>query len=112
MRRLFLIVALFLAATAGAQNDGAAPWKIEKTTFAYAVHDADTLRLDRYAALTPDSRLKPCLVFLFGGGFMTGTRDNRRFQPFFDYYARRGFVVVSIDYRLGMEPGKSGRAAR
>lgn len=107
MRRLFLIVALFLAATAGAQNDGAAPWKIEKTTFAYAVHDADTLRLDRYAALTPDSRLKPCLVFLFGGGFMTGTRDNRRFQPFFDYYARRGFVVVSIDYRLGMKRAKA-----
>ena len=65
-------------------------------------------RLDRYAALTPDSRKRPCLMFLFGGGFMTGTRDNRRFRPFFDYYARKGFVVVAIDYRLGM---KRARAA-
>ena len=67
------------------------------------MRDADTLRLDRYALLSPDSRAKPCLMFLFGGGFMTGTRDNRRFRPFFDYYARKGFVVVSIDYRLGMK---------
>ena len=106
MRRLFLIVTLFLAATAWARNDDDAPWKIEKTTFAYAVREADTLRLDRYTALTPDSRAKPCLMFLFGGGFMTGTRDNRRFRPFFDYYARKGFVVVSIDYRLGMKRAK------
>ena len=102
MRRLFLIAALFLWTPAGAQNDDATPRKIEKETFVYAVRDADTLRLDRYALLSPDSRAKPCLMFLFGGGFMTGTRDNRRFRPFFDYYARKGFVVVSIDYRLGM----------
>ena len=106
MRSLFLIVALFLATTAGAQNIGTTPGEIRKETFAYAVHDADTLRMDSYVALTPDSRTKPCLVFLFGGGFMTGTRDNRRFQPFFDYYARKGFVVVSIDYRLGMKRAK------
>ena len=103
MRRLFLIAALFLWTPAGAQNDDATPRKIEKETFVDAVRDADTLRLDRYALLSPDSRAKPCLMFLFGGGFMTGTRDNRRFRPFFDYYARKGFVVVSIDYRLGMK---------
>ena len=45
MRRLFLIVALFLAVTAGAQNDGAAPWKIEKTTFAYAIRCGWTVML-------------------------------------------------------------------
>ena len=47
MRRLFLIAALFLRTPAGAQNDGATPWKIEKETFVYAVRDTDTLRLDR-----------------------------------------------------------------
>lgn len=100
MKRLILLAALWIAATAGAQE-------IRKETFAYAVRESDTLRLDRYAALTPDSRKRPCLMFLFGGGFMTGTRDNRRFRPFFDYYARKGFVVVSIDYRLGMKRAKA-----
>ena len=76
MRRLFLIAALFLWTPAGAQNDDATPRKIEKETFVYAVRDADTLRLDRYALLSPDSRAKPCLMFLFGGGFMTGTRTT------------------------------------
>ena len=66
MRRLFLIAALFLWTPAGAQNDDATPRKIEKETFVYAVRDADTLRLDRYALLSPDSRAKPCLMFLFG----------------------------------------------
>ena len=63
MRRLFLIAALFLWTPAGAQNDDATPRKIEKETFVYAVRDADTLRLDRYALLSPDSRAKPCLMF-------------------------------------------------
>ena len=70
MRRLFLIAALFLWTPAGAQNDDATPRKIEKETFVYAVRDADTLRLDRYALLSPDSRAKPCLMFLFGGGIV------------------------------------------
>ena len=96
MKRILVLFALFAAAAGYAQT-------VEKQTFVYAVKQTDTLRLDRYALLSPDSRAKPCLMFLFGGGFMTGTRDNRRFRPFFDYYARKGFVVVSIDYRLGMK---------
>ena len=103
MRRLFLIAALFLWTPAGAQNDDATPRKIEKETFVYAVRDADTLRLDRYVALTPDSRTKPCLMFVFGGGFVGGRRDNASFLSYFEYYARKGYVVVSIDYRLGMK---------
>lgn len=107
MRRLFSVCcALLVFATVRAQPDAAPSWKLDKRTFVYAVKEGDTLRLDRYVALSPDSRIKPCLLFLFGGGFMTGRRDNRRFQPFFDYYARKGFVVVSMDYRLGMKRAK------
>ena len=52
MKRLILLAALWIATTAGAQE-------IRKETFAYAVRESDTLRLDRYAALTPDSRKRP-----------------------------------------------------
>lgn len=45
MKRLILLAALWIATTAGAQE-------IQKETFAYAVRESDTLRLDRYAALT------------------------------------------------------------
>lgn len=59
MRRLFLIAALFLWTPAGAQNDDATPRKIEKETFVYAVRDADTLRLDRYASSRPTAGRNP-----------------------------------------------------
>lgn len=96
MKRILVLFALFAVAAAHAQ-------KVGKQTFVYAVKKADTLRLDRYTALTPDSRMRPCLMFVFGGGFVSGTRDNASYLPYFEYYARRGYVVVSIDYRLGMK---------
>ena len=96
MKRILVLFALFAAVAAQAQ-------KVEKQTFVYAVKEADTLRLDRYVALSPDSRLKPCLLFVFGGGFVAGTRDNPGSLSYLEYYAQRGYVVVSIDYRLGMK---------
>ncbi len=97
-----MFVALFAAVAAHAQ-------KVEKETFIYAVKGADTLRLDRYVAPSVESRMRPCLLFVFGGGFVSGTRDGEPYLPFFEYYAKKGYVVVSIDYRLGMrEPMERG----
>lgn len=96
MKRILVLFALFAVAAGYAQT-------VEKQTFVYAVKQTDTLRLDRYVALTPDSRTKPCLMFVFGGGFVGGRRDNASFLSYFEYYARKGYVVVSIDYRLGMK---------
>lgn len=96
---IWFSVALFACCAARAQQAGQ---PLRKETFVYAVKDADTLRLDRYAVEAFGAELRPCLLFVFGGGFVSGTRDNERYLPYFEYYARRGFVVVSLDYRLGM----------
>ena len=53
--------------------------------------------------LRPTAARRPCLLFVFGGGFVNGSRDDARYVPFFEYYARQGYVVVSIDYRLGLK---------
>jgi hypothetical protein len=45
---------------------------------------------------------------MFGGGFVGGLRDEKAYMSYFDHFARRGFVVVSIDYRLGMRPLATG----
>lgn len=74
-------------------------------TFVYAVKEGDSLRLDRYTyapALEPD-RPAPCLLFVFGGAFIEGSRDADNYRPFFEYLARKGYAVVSIDYRLGLK---------
>lgn len=96
MKRLFLLAALLAAFAATAQT-------VEKQTFTYAVKDADTLRLDRYTVRTPEAALRPCMIFVFGGGFITGQRDAEQYASFFEYYAQRGYDVVSIDYRLGLK---------
>jgi dienelactone hydrolase len=43
----------------------------------------------------------PCLVFVFGGGFKMGSRSHN--QEFLLAMADSGYVVVAIDYRLGMK---------
>lgn len=91
-----LLVLAFSTAACAQQAD-----EVEKTTFLYAVKGADSLRLDRYA-VQDGGRDKPCMVFVFGGGFVSGERDNARYIPYFRYWAERGYVVVSIDYRLGL----------
>lgn len=96
MRKILLLIALFAVCGSYAQT-------VEKQTFVYAIKEADTLRLDRYNASDIGETPKPCLLFLFGGGFVSGTRDGKNYIPYFEYYARQGYTVVSIDYRLGLK---------
>ncbi|MEM8964430.1 MAG: alpha/beta hydrolase, partial [Acidobacteriota bacterium] len=54
--------------------------------------------------------LRPVLVAIHGGGFIGGSRDNLTFVRMSQEMASRGWVVVSIDYRLlGDDPVLSSR---
>lgn len=99
MRKILLLIALF--AVCGLH--GLHAQAVDKQTFVYAIKDADTLRLDRYNAPCVTETPKPCLMFMFGGGFVSGKRDAKSYIPFFEYYAQKGYTVVSIDYRLGLK---------
>ena len=50
-----------------------------------------------------DGRNKPTVIFLFGGGFKEGTRDNAFYLPWYRKLTENGYRVVSIDYRLGLK---------
>ena len=71
----------------------------------YAVRDGEPLSLDVYRpATTPTSpRLSPVLVVVHGGGFVSG--DRRISAANMRRYARSGWTVISIDYRLA-RPGR------
>ncbi len=79
---------------------------IQKTTKTFAVKDSQELKMDIYTADSTFSSLQPCLIFVFGGGFKEGKRDEPAYQSYFDYFTKKGFIVVSIDYRLGMKGQK------
>ena len=69
----------------------------------------DSLFLDRYyipAETAEDSsavNLRPCMIFVFGGGFSHGARDREKYLAYFNHLASHGYNVVSIDYRLGLQ---------
>lgn len=50
---------------------------------------------------------KPCIIFMFGGGFVSGNRDSRQYTDYFKHLVRNGFSVISIDYRLGLKSIKA-----
>jgi para-nitrobenzyl esterase len=90
-------------------------YEVEVTTHTYAQglsHDAwgsDTaepmdLQLDVYEPIdAPDNR--PAMIIIHGGAFRLGSRDDGRFVTMAEYYATRGWVTVSIDYRLAGDYG-------
>ena len=97
---MFLSMLVLAEAAGAADTADAAP---EKRTYLYAVKDADSLYLDHYVSPVAEGR-RPCMIFVFGGGFVSGTRDNAEYLPYFDFLTRKGYDVVSIDYRLGLKP--------
>lgn len=46
---------------------------------------------------------KPTVIFMFGGGFIKGTRDNEGYHKWFRQMTENGYRVISIDYRLGLK---------
>lgn len=60
---------------------------------------ADAQQLDVY--LPAAARLAPIILLVHGGGWRTGGRDNPGLaQPKAAHWLPRGFILVSIDYRL------------
>lgn len=64
------------------------------------------LFMDVYAPYGDTATSRPVVVFAFGGGFIQGSRDEGYVQRGARYFARAGYVVAAIDYRLGFSiPG-------
>lgn len=98
---IFMAMLFLFALTAGVSAGDLKP--VEKQTYLYSVKGTDSLWLDRYEdAALACGKQRPCVVFMFGGGFVTGTRDAKEYIPYFEFLARSGYCVVSIDYRRGL----------
>lgn len=80
--------------------------KVQKQTFLYSVKGEDSLYLDRYECPSV-SGPKPCVIYVFGGGFVTGNRAD--IGNYADYLVGLGYSVVSIDYRLGLKGLSKGQ---
>ncbi|HSZ33296.1 MAG TPA: carboxylesterase family protein [Puia sp.] len=76
---------------------------ILKQTFVYAVKSDSSLALDVYRMKDADlSVKKPAIIFVFGGAFVIGRRDDTIYNAYFNTLTANNNVVISISYRLGL----------
>lgn len=107
IKRLFCLIAsvTFIAAysasaeTAIPEPDG---------TYLFVSRDTCDLYLDIYnpaagSETTFDGKEKPTILFMFGGGFIQGSRDDASYGKWFRMLTENGYRVISIDYRLGLK---------
>lgn len=79
---------------------------IVKSTYCYATMDTVALGLDVYRprqARDVKDEKRPCVIFVFGGAFAGGRRDDTLYGSYFRALTDSGVVVVSISYRLGLK---------
>ena len=95
-RTILALLALLLCATSFAQ---------EKTTYRVAQRDTCDLYMDVFepVAIPGDTLDRPTILFVFGGGFVMGQRDDPWVLPWFKLLNENGYRVVSVDYRLGLK---------
>lgn len=77
-------------------------------TYMFAQRDTCDLYLDVYnpakgSETTFNGKAKPTVIFMFGGGFIRGTRDDQDYHKWFRTMTQNGYRVISIDYRLGLK---------
>ena len=100
-----MTIALILSCmAASAQNAYLEP----DATYMFAQRDTCDLYMDVYdpadGAVTSIGGIeKPTVIFMFGGGFIQGSRDDRSYNGWFRTMTGNGYRVISIDYRLGLK---------
>jgi predicted esterase len=63
----------------------------------------DSLKMDIYSPTGAPDTVRPCAVLIHGGSFLTGTKADTIMMTFCNELALRGYVAVSINYRLGVQ---------
>ena len=108
IKKLLIIAAITMTGitseTMLAQEPGISP----DGTYLYAQRDTCDLFMDVYdpadgSQTTAFGQEKPTVIFMFGGGFIQGTRDDADYHRWFRQMTDNGYRVISIDYRLGLK---------
>lgn len=78
----------------------------------YGIIGSQNLLLDFYAPSGDVLEKRPLIIYAFGGGFLIGTRFQPPIPQFCAHFARLGYVVAAIDYRIGFNTASTGSAER
>ncbi len=96
MTRLVRLVAT-IAALAASAGPGQPAVAVQRDV-PFADRAGAVQRMDVFRRARRDAAAAPAIVWVHGGGFRTGTRQAM--QPYAAWFAQRGWVAATIDYRL------------
>lgn len=74
--------------------------EISIETLTYATKDGENLELDIYTPQSDAEIERATIIYVHGGGFSGGRRNQQNIQDFCNRIANRGYVVASVSYRL------------
>ncbi len=99
------VTAIFCTYDAFAQETD--PWDSSQV---FAVRDTQTLALDFYFPQhqQKSDSLRPCMIFVYGGGFVDNNQRSSFYTKFCRAMAEQGYVTVASDYRLGLRDFHGG----
>jgi acetyl esterase/lipase len=77
-----------------------------------AVTVNENITMDIFQPVGDTASKRPLIIFAFGGGYIFGTKDDSDIQGLCDYFAKRGYVTASINYRKGLNATSNNSAVR
>ena len=111
LKHLFIGICALAASSLTASAQGDEAFLSPDGTYLYVQRDTCDLYLDIYNPASGSGTSfgdvrKPTILFMFGGGFIRGTRDDESYNKWFRMLTENGYGVISIDYRLGLKGSK------
>lgn len=108
IKKTLLIIAVAFLALTSAYGQTTDKLIEPDGTYMFVKRDTCDLFLDVYNPIkgsktTFNGKSKPTIVFMFGGGFIRGTRNDEGYNKWFKQLTQNGYRVISIDYRLGLK---------
>ena len=102
--RVIQFAVLVLPLTAADYQTGGYTYTLtSNVTYGRAVNDSaqgyEDLKLDIYTTSNPATD-KPAVIYVHGGGWVGGFKNDPEDTPTMQFLAQHGFMVFSIDYRL------------
>lgn len=108
IKKLIIIAAIIMASIGNEVMFAQEPETKPNGTYLFVQRDTCDLFMDVYdpAEGSETSAFgigKPTIIFMFGGGFIQGTRDDADYLKWFRMMTENGYRIISIDYRLGLK---------
>lgn len=113
MKHFFFVVSLLVLACPfrmQAQERYTAPIadSVAVDTYTYADKNQQELQLDLYQPALDTQTNRPVLLYVHGGGFSGGARNEANIREFCSRVASCGYVAVSVSYRLTRKDSATG----